>query len=299
MTKKLHSAEYFGDQRDDWWNRDFLELMSRRWGLHEVHSVVDVGCGIGHWSQALAPFLPSDARVLGIDREPVWVEKAGERTKSFQLEQTFTYQQGEAENLPVEDGSFDMVTCQTLLIHVKEPQRVIREMLRALKPGGLIVAAEPNNMLVRINSLNMEGPIHEILDPLKIQMMCERGKMALGEGYNSLGELIPGYFAETGIQDIQVYLSDKATAIFPPYEDKKQKNVVQEWSNYSEKEFVRWDREDTLRYFLAGGGTPEEFEIYWTKAIRENREFAHDFREKKYHTAGGNMLYLISGRKPL
>lgn len=32
-TDTPHSAEYFGEQRDFWWNHDFLQLMARRWNL--------------------------------------------------------------------------------------------------------------------------------------------------------------------------------------------------------------------------------------------------------------------------
>ena len=45
MSKKPHSADYFGDTRDFWWNRDFLALMSARWNLGAVKRILDVGCG--------------------------------------------------------------------------------------------------------------------------------------------------------------------------------------------------------------------------------------------------------------
>jgi hypothetical protein len=40
-----HSAAYFGDTRDYWWNADFLALMGRRLSLDRVHDALDVGCG--------------------------------------------------------------------------------------------------------------------------------------------------------------------------------------------------------------------------------------------------------------
>jgi hypothetical protein len=42
MTKKPHSADYFGDTRDFWWNHDFLKLMSARWNLADVRRALDV-----------------------------------------------------------------------------------------------------------------------------------------------------------------------------------------------------------------------------------------------------------------
>src|SRR5438067_989004 len=140
-TPTPHSAAFFGDFRDFWWNRDFLELMARRWNLSAVQSVLDVGCGIGHWGRILLPLLPEHAKLTGIDREPEWIEKAntlGDRERTSYLE-------GDVMALPFEDSSFDLVTCQTVLIHLQDPLGAIREMMRVAKPGGLIVTAEPNN----------------------------------------------------------------------------------------------------------------------------------------------------------
>ena len=46
-----HSAAHFGEQRDFWWHRDFLDLMALRWKLADASSIADIGCGLGHWSR--------------------------------------------------------------------------------------------------------------------------------------------------------------------------------------------------------------------------------------------------------
>src|SRR6185312_7510573 len=118
MTDKPHSADCFGDARDFWWNRDFLELMGRRWGLSAVKSVLDVGCGVGHWGRCLAPLLSADCTLTGIDREPQWVDEARKRSAVLG-KRAVSFVQGDAERLPFADESFDMVTCQTVMIHLK------------------------------------------------------------------------------------------------------------------------------------------------------------------------------------
>src|SRR5262245_44917605 len=92
-----HSAEYFGDTRDFWWNQDFLELMAARWQLARVSDVLDVGCGVGHWGALLGRVLPPEARVTGVDRDPSWVEKARERARARGEEGRFCYREALVE----------------------------------------------------------------------------------------------------------------------------------------------------------------------------------------------------------
>src|ERR1700728_1657942 len=143
-----HSAEYLGEYRDFWWNKDFLELMAKRWNLNRMQSVLDVGCGIGHWTQCLSEFLPANTKITGIDREQEWVERAKEKTKNER--NRFHYEVGSAEQIPFKEDSFDLVTCQTLLLHVYDVPKVLKEMYRVLKPGGLLVVAEPNNSITEL-----------------------------------------------------------------------------------------------------------------------------------------------------
>src|SRR5215475_12834227 len=91
-TLDSHSAEYFGDTRDHWWNLDFLELMSKRLSLDSVQDVLDVGSGVGHWGKLLSNVIPRSARVQGVDRDPIWVEKATERAAAHGLADRFNYQ---------------------------------------------------------------------------------------------------------------------------------------------------------------------------------------------------------------
>src|SRR4051812_14476448 len=107
----LHSAEYFGESRDYWWNRDYLELRFGRWGLGSARRVLDIGCGVGHWGRLVGSLLHPDATILGIDREPAWVTRAAEIAQERGLTPRHTYAQGLADALTFPNGSFDLVTC--------------------------------------------------------------------------------------------------------------------------------------------------------------------------------------------
>jgi ubiquinone/menaquinone biosynthesis C-methylase UbiE len=86
------------------------------------------------------------ARVVGIERDSRSVEFARQRALESLLADRLEYLVGVAEELPFDDGAFDLVTCQTLLIHVPDVMAVIGEMRRVTKPGGVIVVAEPNTL---------------------------------------------------------------------------------------------------------------------------------------------------------
>jgi len=191
-----------------------------------------------------------------------------------------------------------MVTCQTLLIHVKDPAAVLQEFIRVLKPGGLLAVGEPNNLatsLVLGSNVHHE-PVDEILKFVRMQFICERGKEILGEGDCSLGDLIPGLMQEAGLQQISTYLSDKAAQMIPPYDDDEQKALLNQVEDSKKDELWIWDKQDTKRYFLAGGGTEEEFDSLWEK-LMSGTEQKSETKNNTFHTAGGVIFYLISGKK--
>lgn len=163
---KAHSADVLNDTRDFWWSPDFIALMAKRWKLDDVTSMLDVGCGIGHWGQMLAPHIAHGAKIAGIDPESEWVKNATDRAQKKGLASRATYQLGSAEAIPYPDDYFDMVTCQTVLVHVKDPSISLKEMLRVLKPGGLLAVAEPNNLVSQLvfNNLSFNDPIDDILE---------------------------------------------------------------------------------------------------------------------------------------
>jgi SAM-dependent methyltransferase len=295
-----HSAEYFGDSRDHWWNDDYLELLARRWQLSHVQTLLDVGCGIGHWGRLLARHLPREATITGVDREPAWVERAGAIASRLKHPERFRYVHGDVEQLPFAADSFDAVSCQTLLIHTRDRSAALTEMLRVAKPGALIAVAEPNNVATALilDAQTFDAPLEDILALTRLQLTCERGKAALGEGHNSAGGLLPGLFARLGIEDIRVSVNDRAGAIVPPYASAAERDALDEMLDFARRGMWNWSRPDTLRYFLAGGGDREAFEPLWALAIEQTLANARRIDEQTYESPGGSIVYCISGRKP-
>lgn len=295
-----HSAEHFGDTRDHWWNRDFLELIAQRWNLGVVRDVLDVGCGVGHWGMLLASVLPEHVRFSGIDRESTWVEQASARAASRGLSGRFSYRQGEAQRLPFPDESFDLTTCQTVLIHLPDPSQAIAEMMRVTRPGGLVMVAEPNNLSesLLLDSISNEASIDDIVELLRFQLTCERGKIALGEGDNSLGDRVPGLFAAQGLVDVAVYANDKAAAVFPPYASVEQRAHCEDLRDQVARRLWNWSEDQARRLFVAGGGSRDDFAGHYARGLASRERIVRGLDAATYHGIIGGSFFLVAGRKP-
>jgi SAM-dependent methyltransferase len=211
-----------------------------------------------------------------------------------------SYRAAPSDRRAFADASFDLVTCQTVLIHVPDPGAAIGEMVRVARPGGLILAAEPNNVAGSLifDSLSFHDPVDETIARVRLQLTCERGKAALGEGNNSIGDLIPGLFAERNLIDVCAYLNDKANLFLPPYDSPEQRAMLEERTDLKHRDFWIWSREDTHRYFLAGGGPDDEFDALWSIAGGGSEKFDKAVADQTYAGAGGGVAYLVAGRKP-
>jgi SAM-dependent methyltransferase len=243
--------------------------------------------------------LPADAQVTGVDRDPLWVSKATERAAARGLSDLFQYRVSDARALPFPDASFDLVTCQTLLIHVADPRAVIAEMIRVTRPGGLVLAAEPNNVATSLvfSSISFNDPVEEVLARVRLQLICERGKASLGEGNNSVGDTAPGLFAASGLTEIAVYLNDKTNAFLPPYSAPEQRAMLEERKDFEARDFWIWNRSDTFRYFLAGGGAAAQFDALWNLVTSGAERFETAVADRTYSHPGAVINYLVAGRR--
>jgi len=115
--------------------REMLVAYTSRLGALRDADVLEVGSGTGPVCRFLAT-LPGVRRVLGIDPSPVFVQRARELADDDRL----TFETGDARELTLEDGSFDVVVFHTSLSHIPECDRALAEAHRVLRPGGRVVA---------------------------------------------------------------------------------------------------------------------------------------------------------------
>jgi len=98
--------------------------------------VLDVACGAG---QIAIPMARAGADVVGVDIASNLISQARARAKAESLRVRFD--QGDAEELPYPDASFDLVISLIGAMFAPRPDRVSAELLRVCRPGGRIVMA--------------------------------------------------------------------------------------------------------------------------------------------------------------
>lgn len=104
-----------------------LDLFDESW------TVGDLGCGTGHLSELLAPVVQ---RVIAVDESGAMLNAARKRLASFD---NVEVRSGHVETLPIDDAELDVALLFMVTHFVIEPVKVLKDIRRALAPGGRLV----------------------------------------------------------------------------------------------------------------------------------------------------------------
>lgn len=114
------------------WTRDLRKYLFEKAGFASAKRILEVGCGTG----AILESLQTSAALHGLDLEPEALAQSRIHADSAVLTC------GDAHSLPFPNQTFDIVYCHFLLLWVKNPLQVLREMARV---GRIVIAfAEPD-----------------------------------------------------------------------------------------------------------------------------------------------------------
>jgi SAM-dependent methyltransferase len=109
------------------------ELLAETVDLYPGQSVLDVACGNGNTSLAAARRF---CDVVGIDYVPMLLDEGRQRAQAEGL--MVDFREGDAENLPFPDGSFDVVLSSIGVIFAPDQEKAAAELMRVCKLGGKI-----------------------------------------------------------------------------------------------------------------------------------------------------------------
>jgi precorrin-6B methylase 2 len=119
---------------------ELTEIVFARAGLAPGMRVLDVGCGAGDVSLLAAAFVGKDGSVLGIDQSPESVALASERANAAGLDNV-RFEVGQLETFRKAE-TFDALVGRLVLLYLKEPAAVVRQLAGLVRPGGVIVFQE-------------------------------------------------------------------------------------------------------------------------------------------------------------
>jgi len=167
--------------KSSWILQSIAELTDSR-----PQTILDVGCGAGFVSNALAL---AEHKVSGIDLS----EESLQVARRYDSTRTVTYEAANAYELPKESGQYDVVCSLDFLEHVEDPAKVIGEISRVLKPGGLfyfhtfnrnplawLLAIKGLEWFVSNTAKNMH--VYELfIKPNELDLMCQQENLQVKE----------------------------------------------------------------------------------------------------------------------
>jgi 2-polyprenyl-3-methyl-5-hydroxy-6-metoxy-1,4-benzoquinol methylase len=150
--------------------------------------VLDVGCGAGHLLEPLALLLGESGHITGVDLSEVLIAEARRRwtKRGAQID----FQLGDATALSFGDALFDVVTANLLLQHLPDPSSAVAEMVRVLRPGGILLVTEQDWDSLLINHSDQDVTrriIHNFCD-------------VVTNGW--MGRRVPALLARAGLRDV-------------------------------------------------------------------------------------------------
>jgi SAM-dependent methyltransferase len=116
-----------------------VDQVLARAALQPGERVLDLGTGTGAVAEKAALAVGPEGRVLAVDPSGEMLALAGRRADHAPVR--FEVVEGSGENLPADDGTFDVILASLSLMFVIDRAAAAREMARVLRPGGRLVGA--------------------------------------------------------------------------------------------------------------------------------------------------------------
>ena len=149
------------------------------------YNILDVGCGDGYHICVFNSLDRISERICftGVDISDAKVYFAARVARDLSFH-NLNFQIGSAENLGFEDAVFDIVLCNDVVEHLEYPEKCFEEILRVLKPGGVVIITTPNadSVVHRImNKKNLEKEKKDIGKDEHISVKGLREWVAIAE----------------------------------------------------------------------------------------------------------------------
>lgn len=174
------AAAHFGDI-----NRRSFDLLR----LRESCAVLDIGCGTGDDVRSMRREIGTRGCVTGIDLSRRMIEEAIARDQGSAFASRFLV--GDVRDLDFADGSFDACRISRVLLHIDDAESALHEVARVTRPGGRIVAIEPD-----FATLALAHPDRETTRAV-LNVFCD------SFAHGTVGRWMSVWFRRLGMQEIR------------------------------------------------------------------------------------------------
>ncbi len=296
------------EQRKRMWLPDTVEKFAKWIELKSGMKVADIGCGLGYLGWTYWEYFGENGSYTGVDVSKKLIKEAEDLSEKWAENGKVKFKVGDAYNLDFEDNSFDLVMCQTLLMHLDKPEKAIAEMKRIVKPGGTLFCMEPDNysnsLLVGFSSLP-ELTLAEQLIKHKIYYYSSEGRKKLKRGDKTIGNKLPMLFHEACLVDIDIRGNDRTNYMVPPYEMSFQKRTIENLKKTVNKKNVdeqKFWRKMVRKDVIAGGGSEyllrKYFSIVDKRTVLNCKKALKQIKQEKFFSCyGPGLFYAAKGTK--
>jgi ubiquinone/menaquinone biosynthesis C-methylase UbiE len=185
--------------RERWWDDAFTNFVKDTLQPRPGRRILDVGCGTGTAEVKLSRLRLMQVDLVAVDLNVGRVTSAQAAARSHNINAHFAA--ADACHLPFPSATFDSVFCVAVLQHIADVKSAVVEMARVTRPGGRIVAVEPDNSARYFYSSVDDGrQAHEA---------ARRFFSALGHARGdasdpAVGPQLPTLFSENGVEPLRV-----------------------------------------------------------------------------------------------
>jgi len=124
------------------WLSAHTEQLFRRAGIGPGQRVLDIGSGVGDVASIAGRLVEANGEVLGVDRDPRSIARATARMSELGLKHV-RFKQTDVADLPT-GQPFDAAVGRYILMFLRDPVSVLREISRIVRPGGVVAFQEPS-----------------------------------------------------------------------------------------------------------------------------------------------------------
>jgi SAM-dependent methyltransferase len=193
--------------RDEWWDDAFTSFLVERLRPRAGNRILDVGCGTGSVELRLSRLRVPQITLVGIDRLVERAIVAERTTDGHNLRASFGA--ADACHLPFADATFDSTFCVAVLQHIADVGEALREFARVTRPGGRILAVEPDNA-ARYWYSSAPAGMDAFAEGRKFFAALARSRGDFLEP--RVGPRLTTLFAEAGIEPLEVQLFPASTS---------------------------------------------------------------------------------------